>query len=373
MNTRKAPTVAVVGGGIVGCMIARELTRRSEEVSVIVIDRDMIGSGATARSAGQHLPRGGTERVRRMAAYSQRYYEKLARCQPALPIRRLDMWIVAARANASRVDETYLESAQLTRVRGPRWGPVRVPREAVVWRGKGCQYADVQALTNILAATLRSRVRFREAVRVSRVRPSARHVALDLGHGEMLTVDRVVVAPGPWLGDPAWSTLVAPLGLRVKKVVAMHVEQRPSEGDGSIVFDDEDAFLLPLHDRGHWLLSYTSSEWDVDPDALEEGISARNLAEAHDCLRRYAPGLLEHCAGGRVFCDAYAPDSAPCVQAIDDAGRVVFAGAANGSGYRLAPAIAAEAADLLGIPWQSRGSGAERSRRRTAPGRPIPR
>ena len=35
------------------------------------------------------------------------------------------------------------------------------------------------------------------------------------------------------------------------------------------------------------------------------------------------------------------------MRALPADSRLVFAGAANGSGYRLAPAIAAEAADLL--------------------------
>jgi hypothetical protein len=38
---------------------------------------------------------------------------------------------------------------------------------------------------------------------------------------------------------------------------------------------------------------------------------------------------------GRVFCDAFSRTGEPVV--LDRAGRVVFAGAANGSGYRLAP------------------------------------
>ncbi|GAA3079868.1 hypothetical protein GCM10020000_77090 [Streptomyces olivoverticillatus] len=43
----------------------------------------------------------------------------------------------------------------------------------------------------------------------------------------------------------------------MKKVVALHVEQRPRPDDGVIVFEDADAFLLPVHHRGHWLFSYT--------------------------------------------------------------------------------------------------------------------
>jgi glycine/D-amino acid oxidase-like deaminating enzyme len=76
-------------------------------------------------------------------------------------------------------------------------------------------------------------------------------------------------------------------------------------------------------------------------------VSAADISAARDCLRRYSPALAGACRAGRVFCDAYSPDREPVVRALDETGRIVFAGAANGSGYRLAPAIASEAVDLL--------------------------
>ena len=100
-------------------------------------------------------------------------------------------------------------------------------------------------------------------------------------------------------------------------------------------------------DRGHWLFSYTCGEWDADPDAPAAGLSAGHVDAARRTLARYAPQLAERCSAGRVFCDAYSTDGEPVVQALDAAGRLVFAGAANGSGYRLAPAIAAQAAGLV--------------------------
>jgi glycine/D-amino acid oxidase-like deaminating enzyme len=137
--------------------------------------------------------------------------------------------------------------------------------------------------------------------------------------------------------------------VRVKKVVALHVERTPAPGDGVVVFQDEDAFLLPLHEQGYWLYSYTCTEWDVHPDAVADGLTPDNVEEARASLRRYAPGLAERATSGRVFCDAYSRTGDPRVQPLDPDGRVVFAGAANGSGYRLAPAIASEAADLLNL------------------------
>jgi glycine/D-amino acid oxidase-like deaminating enzyme len=340
--------VAVVGAGIVGCMAAREIAARAPDAAVVVLDRDLVGAGATLRSAGLHVPRGGSERVRRMAAHSHDWYERLAAGQPSLPIRPVGMTVVASEASEPRLREVYLERAQLTRTDVLPDASVRLPEGCGAWECHGCHYADVRAVAQAIARDLRQRVSVREAVRVAAVEPASEAVGLRLSTGETLTAERAVIAPGPWLAAPAWVALVEPLGLRVKKIVAMHVERVPSETDRAILFDDEDAFLIPLPDRGHWLFSYTCQEWDVDPDTVATGVSARDLDEARECLCRYAPELAGRCTGGRVFCDAYSPERQPRVQALDEARRVIFAGACGGSGYRLAPAIAAEAANLLG-------------------------
>jgi D-arginine dehydrogenase len=159
----------------------------------------------------------------------------------------------------------------------------------------------------------------------------------------------VVLAPGPWLAGTPWHDLVAPLGLRAKKIAALHIERRPGPADQAVILDDDDAFLLPLAHRGHWLFSYSCQEWDVDPDELTGGLATAQLTAASECLRHYSPALADACASGRMFCDAYSPDREPVVRERDAAGRIVFAGAANGSGYRLAPAIGSEVVDLLHV------------------------
>jgi glycine/D-amino acid oxidase-like deaminating enzyme len=314
--------IAVVGAGIVGCMIAREILDRAPAATVVVLDRGTVGGGASRLSAGLHLPRGSTPRVRAMTAYSHDFYLKLHAERPDLPIHPVAMTVVAD--GAARPPEAYLDRAELTR------GPTG-------WDGESAHYTDVYALTQALASELRPRVTFREGVRVA-----TPGTDLYLSTGEVLGADRVVLAPGPWLPD-----LTAPLGLRVKKIVALHIERPPGPDDRLLVFHDEDAFLLPLRERGHWLFSFTSQDWDVDPDTVGAGLSPHDLDDARACLRRYLPELAEAASSGRVFCDAYSPTGEPCVRALDQAGRIVFAGAANGSGYRLAPAIASEAADLL--------------------------
>ncbi|MFL6162579.1 MAG: NAD(P)/FAD-dependent oxidoreductase [Jatrophihabitantaceae bacterium] len=353
-----APSTIVIGAGIIGSLVAHELAFRTPSGVVTVIERDAVGGGVSRRSAGVHLLRGGSERVRAMSQYSADFYRDLVRDQPSLPVYQLpETSVVTLHRQPAAALTAYPPQAGLTRLVMLPNEAIRLPEDAGLWRIEGCHQADVYALTQALARELRNRVSFREGVRVVGLQSSAAGVLVRLGTGEQLHADQVVLAPGPWLYDPAWRDLVAPLGIRVKKIVALHVEQMPTARDRAIIFHDEDAFLIPLVHRGHWLFSYTCQEWDVDPDNLLEGLSADNLGQARDCLRRYSADLAEGCTSGRVFCDAYSISGEPQVERLDKAGRIVFAGAANGAGYRLAPAIAAEAAELLQISAEVRSAG----------------
>ncbi|WP_229907596.1 NAD(P)/FAD-dependent oxidoreductase [Amycolatopsis oliviviridis] len=348
VRTRSAPAradIAVLGGGIIGCLTAREVARRRPDASVLLIDRDLVGGGASLRSAGLHTPRGATPAVREMARFSQRYYTELVRRRPDLPIRPVAMRVVGTTDDEPRLRSDYLPEAGLTAAEDLPDG-VRPPAGSVAWSVQGAQYADVAAVTRAVVADLRTEIEVREAVRVEAVSEDADGVGLRLGTGEELTAGRVVLAPGPWLGAPAWRSLVDPLAARVKRIVALHVGGRPGPADAAVIFEREDAFLLPLPGRGHWLFSYTCAEWDVDPDTPSPGLTGRHLDDAREILRRHAPGMAVDRLSGRVFCDAYSGTGEPLVRALGN-GRIVFAGAANGSGYRLAPAIAARAADLL--------------------------
>jgi glycine/D-amino acid oxidase-like deaminating enzyme len=337
--------VAVVGAGVIGCLVARELAARVPGTPVTVLDRDAVGAGATRRSAGLHLPRGSSDRTRRMSAYSHAYYADLKRTLPQLPIHPVGATMVTGPADENGLVERYLPEAMPVPVTDVPGEVVVLPAGARAWRIAGGHYCDVHQLTQALAAQLRPRVAFLEGVEVTGLVPGRHGITVQCGTGARLAVAAVILAPGPWLTAPAWRDLVAPLGLRVKRVVALHLRQHAGPADEAVLFDGDDAFLLPLAHRGHWLFSYSCREWDVDPDGPVTGLTAADLGAARDCLRRYSPALADACDGGQVFCDAYSPDREPVVQPLDAAGRIVFAGAACGSGYRLGPAIAAEAVD----------------------------
>jgi glycine/D-amino acid oxidase-like deaminating enzyme len=340
------PGVAVVGAGVIGCLIARELAVCSPGrpgLPITVLDRDAIGAGASRRSAGLHLPRGGSDRTRRMSAYSHAYYADLVASQPRLPIYPVGAILV----DGGELIGRYLPQAAPVPVSVELPAGVALPAGARAWRIEGGHYCDVYRFTQALALRLRPAVGFLEGVAVTDLVPGCGGVEVRCGTGARLTASSVILAPGPWLAAPAWRDLVAPLGLRVKRVVALHIERRPGPADEAVLFDSDDAFLLPLAHRGHWLFSYSCREWDVDPDGAATGLTAAHLDAARDCLRRYSPALADACRGGQMFCDAYSPDGEPVIRPLDPDGRIIFAGAASGSGYRLGPAIAAGAVASL--------------------------
>ncbi|MCH7232178.1 FAD-binding oxidoreductase [Glycomyces sp. L485] len=325
--------IAIIGGGIIGAVTAYEAAAAFPDAHIAVVERGLVGRGATGRSAGVHFPRGATERVRSMTEHSHRYWQRLA-AELDLPLHPTDATVLASADRAASIRDAYLRL-------GPETDTVPGARE---WTLQGCHYADVEGVARAILTELRPRAAVWEGVEVA-VLEADDGWRLTLGHGERLRARRVVLAPGPWIAHPAWAEFVAPLGLRVKKIVAAHIDAVPGPDDALEVLDDEDAFVLPLHHRGHFLFSYTCDDWDVDPDTVERGLAPADLADARAVLERYAPELAPLCRSGRVFCDAYSPAREPVVAELRPG--LVFAGAAGGSGYRLAPAIAAETVDVL--------------------------
>lgn len=339
--------IAIVGAGIIGTLAAREILTSRPDALVWLIDRDLAGLGASQRSAGVHFPIGRSERVRSMATFSQAYYARWAAAAPRLPIHQLDLYAVVSSEVGPAVRGTFLAADDVSIPPSECKGLLPWPEGFAFWHVPGCHYADVGTLVRMLARELRGRANLLEGVAVAAVAERPHGVDVTLGTGDVLQVEKVVLAPGPWVDSDGWCELTAPLGLRVKKIVAFHLDHPLPGGAAAVLFPEEDAFIVPMHDRGHWLFSYTCPEWDVAPDELHGGITDRNLSEAQAILRRYGAGLAPKICAGRVFCDAYSPAREPVVGTVGATGNVIFAGGACGSGYRLAPGIADEVTRLL--------------------------
>lgn len=333
--------VVIVGGGIVGALVATRILEWHPSCSVTLVDRGAAGDGASRYSAGLHIPRGTTPTVREWARTSEQYYLDLLAADPDLPIRGLGMIVLSRDEDEAQVRETYLDRPRTT----PAPGVVdaSLATAAGMWSVHGAQHADVRALTRALVDRLRRRALILEATEVLGLQETTTDVVLELSTGLRVRTDQVVLAPGPWIGRPLIGA-AAP-GARVKKVVALHVDSPPTPDDPVVLLHDEDAFLLPVPGRGQWLFSYTSQEWDVDPDVVGDQLVSSDLTAGRRILARWSRSLAEQIHSGRVFCDAYSGSGEPVVRAKSP--RVCFAGATNGAGYRLGPAIAARTAEIV--------------------------
>jgi glycine/D-amino acid oxidase-like deaminating enzyme len=339
--------IAVIGGGIIGCLTAREILSTLPDAKVTLVDRGLVGLGASQHSAGVHFPTGCSHRVRSMAAFSQAYYEGLMVARPDLPVYPIDLYAMTSVEAASAVRETFVAPGPMTNVSPSTCISLNGASGGATWHVPGCQVADVGGLVSALSVELRSRVQVLEGIRVEAVAECVDGVCVKLSTGETLDVDKAILAPGPWVHAKEWRNYTASLDVRVKKIVALHINRPVPDDAVALLFPEEDAFIVPLLHRGHWLFSFTCLEWDVAPDDLHVGLSATNLHEAKNVLARYAPELATRVRSGRVFCDAYSPSREPLVAIVGNTGNVAFAGAANGSGYRLAPAMANQAARLF--------------------------
>ncbi len=349
MSMAREYDLAIVGGGIVGAWTLHLAQQRFPQWRICLVERFRVGDGATAHSAGVLLATGGTPRERALAALSAECYRDI-RGPLGLRTTAADVfWVTqAARAQALRqvavdftIGDTHVPPDLL---RDKLVGPLVLDETEVVLRGgTAVSHDPAQIARGLIAASMRSsNVSCVEGVGVRELNAQASGVALRLDDGTTMRALRAVVAAGPWLAGDPFSAFAAAASVRVKKVVALHVDRIPPPDAAAVFFPHSDAYLMPLPARNQWLFSFRADEWDCRPlkHALE--ISAQDRALAMRVVERYLPGSSDAFVGGRVFCDAYTPSGEPLVERVPGM-PVVIAGAGSGAGFRLSPGLADEA------------------------------
>lgn len=344
--------LAIVGGGIVGAWALHLACQRHGEWRIVLIDRFKVGDGATAHSAGVLLATGRSERERRLAGTSASLYQKLQAAFGFQTTKAEVFWVAdaafAAEIRAAAVGFPIQDMDRAPADLDDRLAtPLRMGSAQIVLRGGMAVSYDAGQIASLLVySSLHSpNVSCIEGAEVKRIQSVASGCELLLD-GRTLTAARSLVAVGPWItGDPV-GAVAKRRGIRIKKVVALHVDRPPPANAAAVFFPQSDAYLMPLPARNQWLFSFRSEEWDCEPRRHELEISERDREIAKAVLDRYLPGLSDACVGGRVFCDAYTPGGETLV-AFDHGCRSVVAGAGGGAGFRLAPGIADEALRMI--------------------------
>lgn len=348
--------LAIIGGGVIGAAALFLARQEKPEWRILLLDRSLIAKGASAFSAGLDFAYGRTPWQKQLSRTSERMYAAFKEKIPALPIRRLAFIGVVKRENSESVLERFT-AENIHRA-------TDTERAAVLAQLPGCKIAEDQeilvgafggiGLVDQIVSLLVAKAcepgggQCWEGAAVSRICPLPEGgYELAILDGRRVPVRRVLIATGPWLLAGPGGEIARKAGVRIKKVAALHVLRAPSRENPVLYFFDEDAFLLPVVERGHWIFSFTSREWDCVPDVGVLHITPAERDSALAVLERYYPDMLPHCSGGRVFCDAYSPDWAPVVVKGSDVQDVVLAGACSGAGFRIAPALALNALRLF--------------------------
>ncbi|MDH1270468.1 FAD-binding oxidoreductase [Rhizobium pusense] len=344
----KTRSLLIIGGGIIGHMVAWKACASDPKLEVTILERDLPGSGASAHAAGLHFPLSRTAGGRQYSLNSQQFYLSAVQQEPSLPISPLALRIHCAPADFAMLQEAMTEGANLEVEPNEMAVTTALDSHLPIWTAVGANRAEVHSLVLAIRRNLGGRLRVIDGLRVHTIEERTSGITVNTHDGLSLNTDLVVLAPGPWALDEPFRPYTKELGLRIKRVVAFHVDESDVPRDSVDLFFEVDAFLMPRAD-GKTLFSFTRIEWDVSPDASGRGVSSDDRADAEAVIKKVAPRLSGKLLGGQAFCDAYSRNRVPIATTVGDSGRIAFAGGANGSGYRFAPAIADNALSAIGV------------------------
>jgi glycine oxidase len=345
--------VIVVGAGIIGCAVGRELARRGARVRIF--ESRTVGAGATQASAGVLAPYIEASHdgplfdltVRSLGMYDAFVREVSDESGLAIEYRRcgtLEVALDAAAAARLRALLPVLEGRSDVRWLDPNTARQREPAlpESIegALHSASHGYVVVPALTDALAwAALRHGVQLEAAHGVSAVRREGRRIAVVTEDGTVWRADAVVVAAGSWssrLGAPDLpGDAVRPVR---GQLLRLAWRGRPL----SHVIWGTDCYVVPW-ENGIVLVGATVEDVGFDERATAAGV--RDLLDAVCDLLPEAWGATF--VEARVGLRPATPDGLPVIGRSRTLPGLVYATGHYRNGILLAPLTAQLVADLV--------------------------
>ena len=349
----KTLDLAVIGAGIIGSFVARYARAAYPGWRISLFDQSLAGSGASHYSATLDFPYGHTSIRRQLTTRSRALYQHLKKELPGLPFRELPFYGFIQKDKGEALLQQFTDPmARLSPQELPglasQMPGLQLPEGTTVLTGTQAQYATSNDIASLLGRKFSTTAlsNLFESTRITSVIPEGNLIRLKSADGRSFECRRVVLATGPWQQPLLPESLPFPQKIRVKKVVAFHINRQPSPTDPVLYFFDDEAFLMPRIEAGYWLFSFRCDHWDVSPNAPLD-INEGDRRKALHILGEYFPALISHCNGGRVFCDGYTDNGDPVIASPEGYPNIIIAGAGAGSGFRLAPGIAEKTVSLL--------------------------
>jgi glycine/D-amino acid oxidase-like deaminating enzyme len=205
----------------------------------------------------------------------------------------------------------------------------------------GCQSTfakSYEVIQKLLDKSISSgKVTIHESVKVEDISTNQKQLKVHTDFG-MFTTNYLINTTGPWIKQDLPNTQ----RFRIKKIVCFNIHGfEVSERDPVLYFFEKDAFIFPDKARNRHVLSITSQEWDCKPNPAKLEFNEEDKNIAIQLMTRSFKGNHYQLIGGRKFCDSYAHQNTPEVFQDERTPKIIYANGGSGSGFRLAPAIAA--------------------------------
>ena len=340
--------VVVIGGGIIGCAVSRELARRG--ATVRMFEARTVGAGATQASAGILAPyieahERGT--LFDLGLRSLRLYDSFVRevseeSGLSVEYRRCGTLEIATDgATAARLRASAGEKLRWldpVEARGHEAALATSIEGAMLVNDHG--YVAVPALMDALSwAALRHGTQIEAAHRVTAIRFDAAGVAIGTDDGTSWSADYVVIAAGSWSGrldvaDDAASAVRPVRG----QLLRLHWRGAPLNH----IIWGPDCYVVPWQDQ---TLLVGATVEDVGFDERTTAAGVRDLLDAVCELlpEAWRATFLE----ARVGLRPATPTGLPFIGRSERSPRLVYATGHYRNGVLLAPLTAQMIADLI--------------------------
>jgi glycine oxidase len=336
-------SVVVVGAGIIGCAIARQLAVRGTPCTVL--DPRRVAGGATRASAGMLAP-----------------YVEAHAGGPLLDlgVRSLDLydgWIAALRAEGCEIEYRRLptleialtpQQATILRTGHAEWLPPAVVAAAVRQLGPTAGglrddrhgYVDAPQLADALATSASRHGATFVPARVERIdrQGSALRIQTGPGDDDFLDATTVVLAAGAWT-NRIHGVVTPPL----RPIRGQLLRVTYAEGVLPFILWGPDCYVVPRQQPPGVLIGATVEDVGFDERTTVEGVKAL-LAAARRLLPNLRDDMLmEARAGLRPV----TPDALPVLGPDRDVPGLIHASGHYRNGVLLAPITAQIVADLI--------------------------
>jgi len=286
--------VAIIGGGIVGCGVARDAARRG--LRVVLFERADFGGGTTAAST--RIVHGGLRYLRhadfRLVRLDLREREVLLRIAPHL-VKPLEFVIPFADLGAFHRLQLRAGLALYDALAGGSTLPRRrTARGVAAFYDARVDSPERLAIENLLDAAAHGAVAFNYAEVTGALRAGASVTGVRVrdrltGAGTTVRARVTVNASGPWFDRVALAVAGALPG-RIRTTKGVHLVCRPVADRALVLFSRVDGRLMFAIPRaGQTWLGTTDTDYAGDP--AEAAATGEDVAYVLDSLRHALPSL----------------------------------------------------------------------------------